>query len=150
MYAQQTTIRVPAAKMGELRAMVESHYLPVVSRRPGFRYAYLMEQVDDETAAELITLWDTHAAAESFTRTGSLAASIQALVSSIPGVAMAAAPIAIEVAMSVAVFGIGRVLAGKAAPRVSNRRRCRAHPGSRDRRSGGNRYRHCPGSRGSR
>lgn len=85
MYAQRTQIRVPHACMPRLRAMIDSEYLPVVSRRPGFVAAYLLEKVDDEEAAEMILLWDSHSAAESFTRTGSLAASLQALAMSIPG-----------------------------------------------------------------
>lgn len=85
MYAQRTEFRVPEACMPRLRAMIETEYLPVVSRRPGFVAGYLLEQVDDEEAAEMILFWDSHSAAESFTRTGSLAASLQALAVSIPG-----------------------------------------------------------------
>ena len=71
--------------MNELRAKIEKDYLPVVSCRPGFVAAYFLEQVDDEDSAEMIQFWDSHASAESFTRTGSLAASLQSLVVSIPG-----------------------------------------------------------------
>lgn len=85
MYAQRTRIRVPSGAMAQLRETIERDYLPVVSHRPGFEAAYLMEQVDDDDEAELITLWDNHASAENFTRTGSLAASIQALAAQIPG-----------------------------------------------------------------
>ena len=85
MYAQRTRIRVPRARMSELRAKIEKDYLPVVSCRPGFVAAYFLEQVDDEDAAEMIQFWDSHASAEAFTRTGSLAASIQALAVSMPG-----------------------------------------------------------------
>ena len=85
MYAQRTRIRVPQARMNELRAKIEKDYLPVVSRRPGFVAAYLLEQVDDEDSAEMIQFWDSHSAAEAFTRTGSLAASLQSLAVSMPG-----------------------------------------------------------------
>jgi hypothetical protein len=86
MYAQTTKIRVPANKMADLRRMIEQDYLPVVSHRPGFIAAYLLEQVDDENFAEMIQFWDTHSAAENFTRTGLLASSIQSLAATIPGV----------------------------------------------------------------
>lgn len=88
MYAQRTRIRVPAGKIAQLRQMIESDYLPVVSRRPGFISAYLLEQVDDEDEAELVVFWGTHADAESFTRTGLLASSIQALAAHLPGLQM--------------------------------------------------------------
>lgn len=86
MYAQTTTIRVPLGKMPELRHMIETEYLPAVSKRPGFVAAYLMEQVDDEDAGELVAFWDTHSSAENFTRTGLLASSIQALAAQMPGI----------------------------------------------------------------
>jgi hypothetical protein len=86
MYAQRTRIRVPAGMLAELRQTIEDDYLPVVGRRPGFVAAYLLEQVDDEDEAELIVFWDTHAAAENFTRTGLLASSIQTLAATMPGV----------------------------------------------------------------
>jgi hypothetical protein len=85
MYAQRTKIRVPAATMGVLRAKIENEYLPVVSRRPGFVAAYLLEQVDDDDCAEMIQFWENHAAAEAFTRTGSLASSMQSLAVDLPG-----------------------------------------------------------------
>ncbi|MFO7321283.1 MAG: antibiotic biosynthesis monooxygenase [Chloroflexota bacterium] len=86
MYAQMTRIRVPAARMKDLRSIIENEYLPIVSRRPGFVAAYLMEQVDDENSAQMLQLWDSHAAAEAFTRTGSFAASLQALAVHLPGI----------------------------------------------------------------
>lgn len=85
MYAQRTRLRVPQARMKDLRALIQNEYLPVLSRRPGFIAAYLLEQVDDQDAAEMIQLWDSHAAAEAFTRTGSLAATLESLSRSIPG-----------------------------------------------------------------
>ena len=86
MYAQRTRIRVPQGRMPELRSLVETKYIPVVRTRPGFVAAYLLEQVDDEDSAEMIQFWDNHAAAESFMRTGSLAASLQSLAAMMPGI----------------------------------------------------------------
>jgi heme-degrading monooxygenase HmoA len=85
MYAQKTKIRVPAGQVRDLRLMIEQEYFPIVSHRPGFIAAYLLEQSDDEDMAEIILLWDTHSAAEAFTRTGSLASSFQTLSLRIPG-----------------------------------------------------------------
>jgi quinol monooxygenase YgiN len=85
MYAQRTRLRVPQARMSDLRALIQYEFLPVLSRRPGFIAAYLLEQVDDPNAAEMIQLWDSHSAAEAFTRTGSLAATLESLSLSIPG-----------------------------------------------------------------
>jgi quinol monooxygenase YgiN len=85
MYAQRTRLRVPQARMKDLRALIQNEFLPVLSRRPGFVAAYLLEQVDDEDSAEMIQFWENHAAAEAFTRTGSLAATLQSLALSIPG-----------------------------------------------------------------
>jgi hypothetical protein len=85
MYAQLTDLRVPVGKMSVLRDMIEQTYLPIVAKRPGFVSAYLLEQVDDAHAAQMIQFWDTHASAENFMRTGMLASSIQALAADIPG-----------------------------------------------------------------
>ena len=86
MYAQLTKIHVPFGKMSVLREMIARDYLPIVAKRPGFVSAYLLEQVDDEDSAEMIQLWDTHASAENFIRTGTLASSIQTIAAQIPGV----------------------------------------------------------------
>lgn len=85
MYGQTIHIRVPAGRMTDLRRIIQDDYLPVLSHRPGFVSAYLMEQCDDEDAAQLILFWDSHAAAETFARTGSLANSLQALAATMPG-----------------------------------------------------------------
>lgn len=85
MYAQRTRLRVPQARMKDLRALIQNEFLPVLSRRPGFVAAYLLEQVDDEDSAEMIQFWENHSAAEAFTRTGSLASTLQSLAVSIPG-----------------------------------------------------------------
>jgi heme-degrading monooxygenase HmoA len=86
MYAQITHIRVPMNKMGELREVIETKYLPVVRARPGFLAGYLLEQVDDRDNAQLVLFWDSHAAVENFNRTGMLQASVYGLASDIPGV----------------------------------------------------------------
>jgi len=86
MYAQVTSIRVPLDNMGKLRQLVEEQYLPVVRARPGFLAAYLLEQVDDPDCAQMIVFWDSHAAVESFHRTGLLESSVQAIAAHLPGV----------------------------------------------------------------
>jgi hypothetical protein len=85
MYAQVTAIRVPLNKMSQLRQVIESKYLPVVRGRPGFLAGYLLEQVDDSSAAQLVLFWDSHSAVENFNRTGVLEASIYGLAADIPG-----------------------------------------------------------------
>ena len=85
VYAQSTLIRVPMGMMTEMRRLIEQEYLPKVQLRPGFVAAYLLEQEDDEDYAELITMWENHAAAEDFAQTGSLEASPRMLVAAIPG-----------------------------------------------------------------
>jgi|FLYN01.1.fsa_nt_gi heme-degrading monooxygenase HmoA len=86
MYAQVNSIRVPLGCMPQLRELVEEKYLPVVRARPGFLAAYLLEQVDDPDSAQLLVFWDSHAAVESFHRTGLLESSVQALAAEMPGV----------------------------------------------------------------
>lgn len=86
MYAQVTTIRVPLGNMSKLREVIEEKYLPVVRARPGFLAAYLLEQVDDPESGQLMIFWDSHAAVESFHRTGLLESSVQALAVHMPGV----------------------------------------------------------------
>lgn len=86
MYAQKTVIRAPMGKITELREVIAQKYLPVVRARPGFMAAYLLEQVDDVDACELIQFWDSQAALENFNRTGMLQASIQSIAAELPGV----------------------------------------------------------------
>jgi len=86
MYAQVTSIRVPLGSMSKLRDLVEEKYLPVVRARPGFLAAYLLEQVDDPDSAQLMIFWDSHAAVESFHRTGLLESSVNAIAADLPGV----------------------------------------------------------------
>lgn len=84
MYAQKTVIRAPMGKVPELRQIIEKKYLPVVRTRPGFIAAYLLEQIDDLDACELILFWDSQVALENFNRTGMLQASLQSLAAEMP------------------------------------------------------------------
>jgi quinol monooxygenase YgiN len=86
MYAQKTVIRAPMGKAPELREIIETKYLPVVRSRPGFLAAYLLEEIDDPDACELIQFWDSQAALENFNRTGMLQASLQSIAVDMPGV----------------------------------------------------------------
>jgi quinol monooxygenase YgiN len=86
MYAQKTVIRAPMGMAPELREIIGKKYLPVVRARPGFIAAYLLEQVDDTDACELIQFWDNQAALENFNRTGMLQASLQSIAVDMPGV----------------------------------------------------------------
>ena len=86
MYAQITSIRVPLGNMSKLRELIEEKYVPVVRARPGFLAAYLLEQVDDPDSAQLMIFWDSHAAVESFHRTGLLESSVTAIAADLPGV----------------------------------------------------------------
>lgn len=85
MYVQKTVIQAPMGKLAELRQIIAQKYLPVVRARPGFMAAYLLEQVDDENACELIQFWDNQAAIENFHSTGMLQASLQGLAAEVPG-----------------------------------------------------------------
>jgi hypothetical protein len=72
--------------MSKLRELIEEKYVPVVRARPGFLAAYLLEQVDDPDSAQLMIFWDSHAAVESFHRTGLLESSVTAIAADLPGV----------------------------------------------------------------
>jgi heme-degrading monooxygenase HmoA len=85
MYAQITRIRVPAGQIEEFRKLLEKEYLPIISARPGFVAAYVMEQVDDSDSAEMVQLWDSHHSVENFSRTGLLESSVQGLAARMPG-----------------------------------------------------------------
>ena len=85
MYAQITLMHAPVGKIAELRQLIETEYLPVVRARPGFKAAFLLEQVDDPDTAQLIQLWDNHAAIENFHRTGLLQGSDQSIAARLPG-----------------------------------------------------------------
>lgn len=86
MFAQATSIRVPAGGMAQLRRLIEQDYLPLVRQREGFVSAQFLEQVDDPEAAMLIVMWDSQRAVEAFARTGALQASVSSLSSHLPGV----------------------------------------------------------------
>lgn len=85
MYAQITLLRAPFGKMAELRHLIEAEYVPVVRARPGFKAVFLLEQVDDPDTAQLVQLWDNHAAIENFHRTGLLQGSDQSIAARLPG-----------------------------------------------------------------
>jgi quinol monooxygenase YgiN len=86
MYAQVTSIEVPLDHMDAFRELVRQHYLPVLRSRVGFRAGYLLEQADDPDRAQIILFWSDQAAAEAFSRTGALEASVNALAAAMPGV----------------------------------------------------------------
>ncbi|MBC6936298.1 MAG: hypothetical protein DWB42_10710 [Chloroflexi bacterium] len=86
MYAQVTQLQVPMNKIGELRHIIDSQYLPVVRNRPGFLAAYLLEQIDDPDSAQLVQFWDSQADVENFHRTGLLESSVQGIAAHMPGV----------------------------------------------------------------
>lgn len=85
MYAQKAVLHAPLGKIGELRRLIGEKYLPVVSKRPGFIAAFLLEQVDDPDSAELVLLWHSQAAVEHFQNTGLLQSSIQCIGADLPG-----------------------------------------------------------------
>lgn len=66
MFAQITSIRTPLGKMDDLREMLKSAYLPLVRAQPGFLRDYFLEQADDQDQAQLIVVWESHAAYEQF------------------------------------------------------------------------------------
>jgi quinol monooxygenase YgiN len=84
MYAQVTYLQISPERMNALRDLLESHYLPVVRQRPGFKAGYLLEQVDDPGKAQLIFFWDEHASVEAFNRTGMLQATLHSLTAEMP------------------------------------------------------------------
>jgi hypothetical protein len=85
MYAQITLIRAPLGKGAELRRLIDEEYLPIIRQRPGFKGAFLLEQLDDPEAAQLVQLWENQAAVESFHRTGLLQGSDQSIAARLPG-----------------------------------------------------------------
>jgi quinol monooxygenase YgiN len=99
MYAQITLLRAPIGKMAELRRLIEDEYLPVLREHTGFRAAFLLEQVDDPDTAQLIQLWDNHAAVENFHRTGMLQGSDQSIAARLPGLRIQRQGYVVRVAM---------------------------------------------------
>lgn len=85
MYAQITLLRAPAGKMAELRRLIENDYLTAVRSRPGFKAAFLLEQIDDPDTAQLVQFWDNQAAVENLHRTGLLQGSDQSIAARMPG-----------------------------------------------------------------
>lgn len=99
MYAQSTSIRVPLGHMNRMRAIIEREYLPKIRCRPGFVSAFLMEQVDDPERAELLILWESQDAVESFNSTGLLEATVHGLAAYLPDVQVQRQGYAITVRM---------------------------------------------------
>jgi quinol monooxygenase YgiN len=85
MYAQATAIKAPADTMRRLRELIQSDYLPEISRREGFVLAQFLEQTDDPDSALLITFWRDQQSIEAFQNTGSLRASLNSLPTLFPG-----------------------------------------------------------------
>lgn len=86
MYAQVTNLAVPIGQIEALRDLVQNEYLATVQKRDGFIRAFLMEAIDDEQLAQLITYWDSQQAIENARKTGSLQETVQVLASHMPGV----------------------------------------------------------------
>lgn len=85
MYTQKTVIRAPIGKIDELRKIITDKYLPVVSARPGFVGACLLEQTDDTDCCELLIFWDNQDSIEAFHRTGFLESSLHKVAVELPG-----------------------------------------------------------------
>ena len=66
MFAHITSISTPLEGMDTLRQMIRLTYLPLVRTQPGFVRDYFLEQVDDPDHAQLIMVWESHAAFEQF------------------------------------------------------------------------------------
>jgi hypothetical protein len=79
MYAQHTTIRVPAAFGTAFSQLMECDFLPCARRRPGLIAAYLLADPEDRSRHLLVQLWESVDLAESFARTGALAECISHL-----------------------------------------------------------------------
>ncbi len=88
MYAQLIHLRIPLDQLSEVRRLIEVEYLPVVSKRPGFKSGYLLEHVDDSNSAHLVILWDNYQVYEQYRQTTLLSGSDQSIAARIPGLRM--------------------------------------------------------------
>ena len=70
MYVSLTAIRVPLGQMPTLRHLIETEYLALARQQPGYVRSYLLEQIDDETHAQLVQVWQQQADLEAFRKTG--------------------------------------------------------------------------------
>ena len=70
MYVNLTDIRIPLGQMPTLRHLIETVYLAPAQQQPGFVRFYLLEQIDDETHAQLVQVWQHQVDLESFRKTG--------------------------------------------------------------------------------
>jgi len=85
MYAQVTKVQVPLGMRERFRGLLMQTYLPQLRKRDGFLGMMLLEETDDEDAAQIIVLWENQASVEAFARTGSLEAGISAIGAIVPG-----------------------------------------------------------------
>jgi len=85
MFAQIITMKVPDGTIERLRVLIADEYLPVVSTRPGFVSASLLEQVDDRNMTHLVVYWETQQDVENANLTTGLAGSTSSIAARIPG-----------------------------------------------------------------
>jgi Antibiotic biosynthesis monooxygenase len=85
MYVQLITLRAPNEQIGQLRTIISGDYLSVISKRPGFVAAHLLEEIDDPESAKLLIYWDNQSSAEIAQATGVLSGSINAVAAQMPG-----------------------------------------------------------------
>jgi heme-degrading monooxygenase HmoA len=88
MYVNLTAIRVPLGHMPTLRRVIESEYLALARQQSGFVRSYLLEQIDDETHAQLVQVWQRQSDLEAFRKTGAAEQVNQVLHQQIPQLQM--------------------------------------------------------------
>lgn len=113
MYAQVTKVMVPLGMRERFRNLLMQQYLPNVRKRDGFLGVMLLEQTDDQDAAELILLWENQAAVEAFAHTGSLEAGITALGALVPGTKVVRSSYLVAVREGVITLGESMVNSGR-------------------------------------
>lgn len=85
MFVQIITMIAPSGRIGELRELVATEYLPALTERSGFISAHLLEQVDDRDSTKLVVYWDSQSSVENVNRTGVLAGSTSSIAARMPG-----------------------------------------------------------------
>lgn len=85
MYSQITHLQVPIGRLDDLRQFIYADYFPRLHELDGFIAAYLLEQIDDPTQAQIVQLWADHASIESARRTEPLDVTIERVAASIRG-----------------------------------------------------------------
>lgn len=88
MFVNLTVIRVPLDKLSILRELLEAHYLAAARQQPGYVRSYLLEQIDDATRAQLVQVWESQAALETFRQTGAAERANRILHDQIPALEM--------------------------------------------------------------